>query len=102
MFGIFGLGKAANNISSTGPQYPSAREGHSTIVWETEVLKINPVTKAKEYVLEEQVVLFGGYNGTNYLNDVWVLDTSEWKWTKCDIEENQNHPCGRTMHSAMV
>ncbi|EFC37579.1 predicted protein [Naegleria gruberi] len=102
MLGLFGLGKNNNNLTTSGPQFPSSREGQTTAVWETEVLKINPITKAEEYVMEEQVILFGGYNGSNYLNDVWVLDTTEWKWTRCDIDEKQSRPMGRSMHTAMV
>lgn len=104
MFGMFGFGGSTINKSttSTGPQYPTAREGHTSIVWETEMLKYNPTTKTEEYVMEEQVILFGGYDGSAYLNDVWVLDTSQWKWTKCDIDSKQSRPCGRKMHTALL
>ncbi|KAL9651721.1 hypothetical protein ABK040_009335 [Willaertia magna] len=95
VFGFLGFGRNSNNTTGNnlsniiGPQFPSKREGHTCV-------------KQQEYVIEEQVILFGGFDGTNYLNDVWILDTNEWKWTKVEIDTSQGQPCGRSMHTSVV
>lgn len=57
---------------------PSARSGHRMAIW-------------KHYI-----VLFGGFYDpgirTNYLNDLWLFDTQEYKWRQIEFKENERNP----------
>jgi hypothetical protein len=49
--------------------FPSVRSGHSL-----------------SYIGNGRVILFGGYDGTNYLQDTWEYNISENKWTEYNKE----------------
>ncbi|KAI0090113.1 hypothetical protein BDY19DRAFT_751077 [Irpex rosettiformis] len=57
---------------------PTARSGHRMAMW-------------KHYI-----VLFGGFFDpglrTNYLNDLWVFDTQEYKWTQIEFKKHERAP----------
>ncbi|CAL1698869.1 unnamed protein product [Somion occarium] len=61
---------------------PSARSGHRMAIW-------------KHYI-----VLFGGFYDpgirTNYLNDLWLFDTQEYKWRHVEFKENERNPSPRS------
>ncbi|KAF9049842.1 hypothetical protein BJ165DRAFT_1341529 [Panaeolus papilionaceus] len=61
---------------------PSARSGHRMAVW------------------KHLIVLFGGFYDpgitTRYLNDLWVFDTQEYKWTQIELKENESKPSPRS------
>ncbi|EKM57740.1 uncharacterized protein PHACADRAFT_116020 [Phanerochaete carnosa HHB-10118-sp] len=61
---------------------PSARSGHRMAMW-------------KHYI-----VLFGGFYDpgirTNYLNDLWLFDTQEYKWKQVELKENEPKPSPRS------
>ncbi|KAI0078590.1 galactose oxidase [Panus rudis PR-1116 ss-1] len=61
---------------------PSARSGHRMAIW-------------KHYI-----VLFGGFYDpgirTNYLNDLWLFDTQEYKWRQIEFRENDRRPSPRS------
>ncbi|KIM21328.1 hypothetical protein M408DRAFT_333526 [Serendipita vermifera MAFF 305830] len=61
---------------------PSGRSGHRMILW-------------KHYI-----VLFGGFIDpgvrTNYLQDLWVFDTQEYKWQQVEFKENERRPSPRS------
>ncbi|KZV71422.1 galactose oxidase [Peniophora sp. CONT] len=61
---------------------PTARSGHRMAMW------------------KHFIVLFGGFNDpgivTKYLNDLWVFDTQEYKWTHIEFKENENKPSPRS------
>ncbi|GJE85417.1 galactose oxidase [Phanerochaete sordida] len=61
---------------------PSARSGHRMALW-------------KHYI-----VLFGGFYDpgirTNYLNDLWLFDTQEYKWKQAEFKENERKPSPRS------
>ncbi|KAJ3551695.1 hypothetical protein NM688_g4559 [Phlebia brevispora] len=61
---------------------PTARSGHRMAMW-------------KHYI-----VLFGGFYDpgvrTNYLNDLWVFDTQEYKWKQIEFKENERKPSPRS------
>jgi hypothetical protein len=39
-----------------------------------------------DYIGEDKVLLFGGWDGSNYKDDTWVYDLSENKWTNKETE----------------
>ncbi|KAJ3503550.1 hypothetical protein NLJ89_g8380 [Agrocybe chaxingu] len=57
---------------------PSARSGHRMAVW------------------KHLIVLFGGFYDpgvtTRYLNDLWIFDTQEYKWTQVEFKETESRP----------
>ncbi|EMD32276.1 hypothetical protein CERSUDRAFT_58809 [Gelatoporia subvermispora B] len=57
---------------------PSSRSGHRMAMW-------------KHYV-----VLFGGFYDpglrTNYLNDLWLFDTQEYKWRQIELKDAERKP----------
>ncbi|KAI0628646.1 galactose oxidase [Trametes polyzona] len=61
---------------------PSARSGHRMAMW-------------KHYI-----VLFGGFYDpgikTNYLNDLWIFDTQEYKWRQIEFKETERRPSPRS------
>ncbi|KAL7277101.1 hypothetical protein ACG7TL_008946 [Trametes sanguinea] len=61
---------------------PSARSGHRMAMW-------------KHYI-----VLFGGFYDpgikTNYLNDLWIFDTQEYKWKQIEFKETDRRPSPRS------
>ena len=60
--------------------HPSARIGHS----------MAPIYN------DDKVILFGGWDGNNYLNDTWLYDLSDNKWT---LLNPNSEPSGRRYHS---
>ncbi|THH30605.1 hypothetical protein EUX98_g3576 [Antrodiella citrinella] len=60
---------------------PTARSGHRMAMW-------------KHYI-----VLFGGFYDpgirTNYLNDLWIFDTQEYKWKQYEFRDNDRKPSPR-------
>ncbi|CAM9649934.1 unnamed protein product [Chrysoparadoxa australica] len=68
--------------STTGPA-PTAR-GNPTLVIHS---------------CQSKAVLFGGWNGNERLNDLYVLDLITWEWQVLDLP---NPPCRRTDHSAIA
>ncbi|KAI0779197.1 galactose oxidase [Irpex lacteus] len=61
---------------------PTARSGHRMAMW-------------KHYV-----ILFGGFYDpgfkTNYLNDLWIFDTQEYKWKQIEFKTNERQPSPRS------
>ncbi|TFY62977.1 hypothetical protein EVJ58_g3529 [Rhodofomes roseus] len=61
---------------------PTARSGHRMAMW-------------KHYV-----VLFGGFYDpgfkTNYLNDLWMFDTQEYKWRQVEFKDAERKPSPRS------
>ncbi|KAI9098768.1 hypothetical protein DFS34DRAFT_649471 [Phlyctochytrium arcticum] len=61
---------------------PPARSGHRMTVW-------------KQYV-----VMFGGfydnYKTTKYYDDLWIFDSSEYKWSKIDLPSTSLKPRARS------
>ncbi|KAJ3560414.1 hypothetical protein NP233_g10854 [Leucocoprinus birnbaumii] len=61
---------------------PSARSGHRMTTW-------------KHYI-----ILFGGFYDpgvtTRYLNDLWVFDTQEYKWSQVEFRETDPKPSARS------
>lgn len=61
---------------------PTARSGHRMAMW-------------KHYI-----VLFGGFYDpglkTNYLNDLWLFDTQEYKWRQVDFKDAERKPSPRS------
>ena len=66
-----------------GSTAPSARFGHTTVAH-------GP----------NRMVVFGGWDGKNLLNDVWLLDTGTGQWM--EILQCPNSPRPRYRHSAVV
>lgn len=46
----------------------------------------------------QKLILFGGYSGTSWLNDLWVYDISEKTW-ECVEESSDNDPFDLTQNS---
>ncbi|KAH8915138.1 galactose oxidase, partial [Atractiella rhizophila] len=61
---------------------PSARSGHRMAVW------------------KQWIVLYGGFHDvgirTNYLQDLWVWDTMEYKWQQVMFKETDRRPSARS------
>ncbi|EIW54679.1 galactose oxidase [Trametes versicolor FP-101664 SS1] len=61
---------------------PSARSGHRMAMW-------------KHYI-----VLFGGFYDpgikTNYLSDLWLFDTQEYKWKQAEFKDTERRPSPRS------
>ncbi|EIW72802.1 hypothetical protein TREMEDRAFT_72882 [Tremella mesenterica DSM 1558] len=61
---------------------PSARSGHRMVMW------------------RQYVILFGGFIDTgiktNYLADLWLFDTEEYKWKQVDILDKDRTPGPRS------
>jgi N-acetylneuraminic acid mutarotase len=47
-----------------------------------------------------KMVIFGGWDGKNLLNDSWILDTMKGEW--CQVPQSPNFPLPRYRHSAVV
>ena len=63
--------------------WPSVRYGHTAV----------------HDSLHDQLIVFGGYDGTNYPGDVWTLTLSDpVRWTLLDT---RGLPLGRYTHSAI-
>ncbi|KAG8833934.1 hypothetical protein FRC18_002863 [Serendipita sp. 400] len=67
---------------------PTGRSGHRMILW-------------KHYI-----VLFGGFIDpgvrTNYLQDLWVFDTQEYKWQQIEFRDNERRPSPRSGFSFLA
>ncbi|KAI0783728.1 hypothetical protein C8Q75DRAFT_781691 [Abortiporus biennis] len=67
---------------------PSARSGHRMAMW-------------KHYI-----VLFGGFYDpgirTNYLNDLWIFDTQEYKWKQIEFKDADRKPSPRSGFSFLA
>lgn len=61
---------------------PSPRESHSAILRN-----------------DQQILIFGGMNGSERLNDTWLLDISDYKFTKANCSGVV--PLGRSLHTAV-
>ncbi|CCM00631.1 uncharacterized protein FIBRA_02668 [Fibroporia radiculosa] len=65
---------------------PTARSGHRMAMW-------------KHYI-----VLFGGFYDpgirTNYLNDLWLFDTQEYKWKQVELRDAERKPSLRFLISS--
>ncbi|KAG0142547.1 hypothetical protein CROQUDRAFT_50169 [Cronartium quercuum f. sp. fusiforme G11] len=66
---------------------PSARSGHRMTVW------------------KQWIILFGGFHDvgvrTNYLNDLWVFDTLEYKWQQFAAKDTERWPSPRSGFSLL-
>lgn len=66
---------------------PSARSGHRMTVW------------------KQWIVLFGGFHDvgirTNYLNDLWLFDTLEYKWQQFTVKDTERWPSPRSGFSLL-
>uniref|UniRef100_A0A7S1I3I4 Uncharacterized protein n=1 Tax=Eutreptiella gymnastica TaxID=73025 RepID=A0A7S1I3I4_9EUGL len=66
----------------TGP----CRQGHSTVVW------------------QDQLVVFGGTDGTQYHNDCWIFDVTDKRWD-CKHkggDDERSTPLPRAYHSCVL
>jgi tetratricopeptide (TPR) repeat protein len=50
----------------------------------------------------EQVLLFGGTDGRNDLNDTWILDPNTWTWRQVEFDPTVKLPPARSEHTAVV
>jgi hypothetical protein len=79
---------------------PSARAGHCATLLGAIVdtyVDTNNVT-VTEILRNETYVIFGGFDGTNYLNDVWELNLGTGVWTKLSPS---NPPNKRAFHTCI-
>lgn len=68
---------------------PSGRSEHSFISFKT---------KKKQ---KEQGILFGGFTGKTYLNDVWIYDPINVAWKPIIFKKDELIPSSRAGHSAI-
>lgn len=62
-------------------ELPTGRYGHSS-----------------NLILDNQMILFGGWDGERYLNDCWILKENQWK----ELNATGTKPVERALHSAVV
>ena len=53
-------------------------------------------------LIDRRIVLFGGGEGAEYRNDVYVLDTLTRHWTKANFAEDDIQPPPRRAHTAVL
>ncbi|KAI0754124.1 hypothetical protein C8Q80DRAFT_1350004 [Daedaleopsis nitida] len=74
----------------------------STHSWERIETKVRPTARSghRMAMWKHYVVLFGGFYDpgikTNYLNDLWLFDTQEYKWTKIELKDADRKPSPRS------
>lgn len=62
---------------------PSGRYGHSL-----------------DHVTDKKIVMFGGWDGSRFLDDMWILDVDRNNWKEVNIEGEKPRP--RALHAALV
>ncbi|MBN1658551.1 MAG: hypothetical protein JXA93_09135 [Anaerolineae bacterium] len=79
------------------PQSATLQAG-STLAWQLPFMRFGH-TAVKD--LNDDILVFGGFNGRQYFNDVWKLDfgTSDSAWTK--LQPKGLRPPPRAQHSAI-
>ncbi|TFK85227.1 galactose oxidase [Polyporus arcularius HHB13444] len=74
----------------------------STHSWERIETKVRPTARSghRMAMWKHYVVLFGGFYDpgikTNYLNDLWIFDTQEYKWRQIEFRDNDRKPSPRS------
>ncbi|KAI0641395.1 hypothetical protein C8Q79DRAFT_307877 [Trametes meyenii] len=74
----------------------------STHTWERIETKVRPTARSghRMAMWKHYIVLFGGFYDpgikTNYLNDLWVFDTQEYKWKHIEFKETDRRPSPRS------
>ncbi|KAI0765888.1 hypothetical protein BD413DRAFT_481708 [Trametes elegans] len=74
----------------------------STHTWERIDTKVRPTARSGHRMAtwKQYIVLFGGFYDpgikTNYLNDLWLFDTQEYKWRQVEFKENERKPSPRS------
>ncbi|RPD60274.1 galactose oxidase [Lentinus tigrinus ALCF2SS1-7] len=74
----------------------------STHSWERIETKVRPTARSghRMAMWKHYVVLFGGFYDpgikTNYLNDLWLFDTQEYKWKHIELKDNDRKPSPRS------
>ena len=38
------------------------------------------------------VTLISSWKSANYLNDLWIFDTQEYKWKQIELKDNERKP----------
>jgi len=66
------------------PGSPSGRYGHRAVVY------------------QDKMILHGGYNGKDRLNDTYEFDLEKKEWKLLENEEGSTKPCARDCHSAIL
>jgi N-acetylneuraminic acid mutarotase len=52
---------------------------------------------------KQKIVLFGGYDGKTYMNDVWICDPNNiYDWMQINFEKDDLCPVGRAKHTATI
>ncbi|KAH9483277.1 Kelch repeat-containing protein 3 [Psilocybe cubensis] len=74
----------------------------STHSWERIDTKVRPTARSghRMAVWKHLIILFGGFYDpgitTRYLNDLWVFDTQEYKWTLIEMKLTDSRPSPRS------
>ncbi|KAI0367424.1 galactose oxidase [Pilatotrama ljubarskyi] len=74
----------------------------STHTWERIDTKVRPTARSghRMAMWKHYIVLFGGFYDpgikTNYLNDLWIFDTQEYKWKQIEFRETDRRPSPRS------
>ncbi|OBZ65625.1 Kelch repeat-containing protein 3 [Grifola frondosa] len=74
----------------------------STHTWERIETKVRPTARSghRMAMWKHYIVLFGGFYDpglkTNYLNDLWLFDTQEYKWKQVEFKDNDRKPSPRS------
>ncbi|KAI0760692.1 hypothetical protein C8Q74DRAFT_246837 [Fomes fomentarius] len=74
----------------------------STHSWERIETKVRPTARSghRMAMWKHYIVLFGGFYDpgikTNYLNDLWIFDTQEYKWKQIDFKDADRKPSPRS------
>ncbi|KAI0941963.1 hypothetical protein AcV7_002516 [Taiwanofungus camphoratus] len=74
----------------------------STHTWERIDTKVRPTARSghRMTMWKHYIVLFGGFYDpgpkTNYLNDLWLFDTQEYKWRPVNFKDAERKPSPRS------
>ncbi|KAI0821821.1 hypothetical protein BC628DRAFT_1392327 [Trametes gibbosa] len=74
----------------------------STHTWERIETKIRPTARSghRMAMWKHYIVLFGGFYDpgikTNYLNDLWLFDTQEYRWKQVELKATERKPSPRS------
>ncbi|KAH9848749.1 hypothetical protein C2E23DRAFT_842407 [Lenzites betulinus] len=74
----------------------------STHTWERIETKVRPTARSghRMAMWKHYIVLFGGFYDpgikTNYLNDLWLFDTQEYKWKQVELKATERKPSPRS------
>jgi hypothetical protein len=98
----YSINKVSVDLVAEDGSGPSERAGHCSVYLHAATKSVNlPDNRTVTVILRNTTLfVFGGFDGTNFLNDVWLLDLSTGLWAQAPAGDNV--PSGRAHHTCAV